>query len=131
MEYKVTKPIYSCTDYDRLFKHNDFWTVQIVLHFQSENLIIATASARCSRFDIVLCRYYESNYGNSFCGSSFCFTITNWCNGRGLGGALSKTTTYSNYNDEQLRRGGMDNDIDILSATFALGKLMEIMGVDK
>lgn len=125
--FTVSNPKYSLNDYSAYFKFKDSWKGKIRIESSTENCIVATVSAECSRFDISLVRYYRCKDGTD----CYCFTITNWNaeGGKGFGGLLSKLLArsdgYSAYNDDQLHRG-IDNPIDRLSATYAIGKLIEI-----
>ena len=115
-EFAVTEPLYN-NEYAKYFKYKDSWNGKIKIESATENCIIATASAECTRFDIVLTKYYTDKDGNN----SYCFTIPNWR----FGGILTRGCGYSMYNDDQLRNG-IDNPIDRLSAVYAIGKLIEI-----
>ena len=115
-EFTVTEPTYN-HEYAKYFKYKDSWNGKIKIESVTENSIIATASAECTRFDIVLTKYYTSKDGEN----SYCFTMPNWK----FGGILSRSFGYSMYNDDQLR-DGIKNPIDRLSATYAVGKLIEI-----
>ena len=115
-EFTVTEPTYN-NEYAKYFKYKDSWNGKIKIESVTENCIIATASAECTRFDIVLTKYYTSKDGEN----SYCFTMPNWK----FGGILTRSFGYSMYNDDQLR-DGIKNPIDRLSATYAIGKLVEI-----
>lgn len=115
--FMVTKPLYDNGEYERYFKYKDWWEGKIKIESATENCIVATASAECTRFDIVLTKYYASKDGNN----SYCFTMPNWR----FGGILARSYGYSMYNDDQLRHR-IDNPIDRLSAVYAIGKLIEI-----
>ena len=115
-EFTVIKPTYN-NEYAKYFKYKDSWNGKIKIESVTENSIIATASAECTRFDIVLTKYYTSKDGEN----SYCFTMPNWK----FGGILTRSFGYSMYNDDQLR-DGIKNPIDRLSATYAIGKLVEI-----
>lgn len=115
-EFTVTEPLYN-NEYAKYFKYKDSWNGKIKIESATENCIIATASAECTRFDIVLTKYYTDKDGNN----SYCFTIPNWR----FGGILTRNFGYSMYNDDQLR-DGIKNPIDRLSATYAIGKLIEV-----
>lgn len=118
--FTVSNPKYSFNDYSSCFKFKENWEGKIRIESSTENCIVATVSAECTRFDISLVRYYCSKDGDH----SYCFTITNWGD-KGFGGILARHNGYSVYNDDQLRRG-IDNPVDRLSATYAVGKLIEI-----
>lgn len=120
--FTVSNP-YSFNDYSSCFKFKKSWEGKIRIESSTENCIVATVSAECTRFDISLVRYYRGKDGNN----SYCFTITNWNaeGGKGFGGLLARSNGYSAYNDDQLHRG-IDNPIDRLSATYAIGKLIEV-----
>lgn len=115
-EFTVTEPFYN-NEYEKYFKYKDSWNGKIKIESATENCIIATASAECTRFDIVLTKYYTDKDGDNI----YCFTIPNWR----FGGILARHCGYSMYNDDQLRNG-IDNPIDRLSAVYAIGKLIEI-----
>lgn len=115
-EFTVTEPLYN-NEYAKYFKYKDSWNGKIKIESATENCIIATASAECTRFDIVLTKYYTDKDGNN----SYCFTMPNWR----FGGILTRNFSYSMYNDDQLR-DGISNPIDRLSAVYAIGKLIEI-----
>lgn len=115
-EFTVTQPLYN-NEYTKYFKYKKSWEGKIKVESITENCIVATVSAECTRFDIVLTKYYTSKDGEN----SYCFTIPNWR----FGGILSRSFVYSMYNDDQLRNG-IENPIDRLSATYAVGKLIEI-----
>lgn len=115
-EFTVIEPTYN-NEYAKYFKYKDSWNGKIKIESATENCIIATASAECTRFDIVLTKYYTSKDGEN----SYCFTMPNWK----FGGILTRSFGYSMYNDDQLR-DGIKNPIDRLSATYAIGKLIEI-----
>lgn len=115
-EFTVIEPTYN-NEYAKYFKYKDSWNGKIKIESLTENCIIATASAECTRFDIVLTKYYTSKDGEN----SYCFTMPNWK----FGGILTRSFGYSMYNDDQLR-DGIKNPIDRLSATYAIGKLVEI-----
>ena len=121
--FTVSNPKYSFNDYSPYFRFKESWEGKIRIESSTENCIVATVSAECTRFDISLVRYYRSKDGNN----SYCFAITNWNaeGGKGFGGLLARSNGYSAYNDDQLHRG-IDNPIDRLSATYAVGKLIEI-----
>ena len=119
-EFTVTEPKYSFNDYSSCFRFKESWEGKIRIESSTENCIVATVSAECTRFDISLVRYYRSKDGDH----SYCFTITNW-GGKGFGGILARHNGYSVYNDDQLHNG-IDNPVDRLSATYAVGKLIEI-----
>ena len=114
--FEVVNPIYS-NEYAKYFKYKDSWEGKIKIESITENCIVATASAECTRFDIVLTKYYTDKDGNN----SYCFTMPNWR----FGGILTRHCGYSMYNDDQLRHR-IDNPIDRLSAVYAIGKLIEI-----
>ena len=118
--FTVSNPKYSFNDYSLCFRFKESWEGKIHIESFTENCIVATVSAECTRFDISLVRYYRSKDGDH----SYCFTITNW-GGKGFGGILARHNGYSVYNDDQLHRG-IDNPVDRLSATYAVGKLIEI-----
>lgn len=118
--FTVSNPKYSFNDYSPCFRFKESWEGKIYIESSTENCIVATVSAECTRFDISLVRYYRSKDGDH----SYCFTITNWGD-KGFGGLLARHNGYSVYNDDQLRRG-IDNPVDRLSATYAVGKLIEI-----
>ena len=120
-EFAVTEPLYN-NEYAKYFKYKDSWNGKIKIESATENCIIATASAECTRFDIVLTKYYTDKDGDN----SYCFTIPNWR----FGGILARHCGYSMYNDDQLRNG-IDNPIDRLSAVYAIGKLIEIFEDEK
>lgn len=120
-EFTVTEPLYN-NEYAKYFKYKDSWNGKIKIESATENCIIATASAECTRFDIVLTKYYTDKDGDN----SYCFTIPNWR----FGGILARHCGYSMYNDDQLRNG-IDNPIDRLSAVYAIGKLIEIFEDEK
>lgn len=115
-EFTVIEPTYN-NEYAKYFKYKDSWNGKIKIESATENCIIATASAECTRFDIVLTKYYTSKDGEN----SYCFTMPNWK----FGGILTRSFGYSMYNDDQLR-DGIKNPIDRLSAVYAIGKLIEI-----
>lgn len=115
-EFTVTEPTYN-NEYAKYFKYKDSWNGKIKIESATENCIVATASAECTRFDIVLTKYYTSKDGEN----SYCFTMPNWK----FGGILTRSFGYSMYNDDQLR-DGIKNPIDRLSATYAVGKLIDI-----
>ena len=114
--FEVLNPIYR-KEYAKCFKYEDSWFGKIRIESVTENCIIATASAKCTRFDIVLAKYYTSKNGDN----SYCFTMPNWR----FGGILARHYGYSMYNDDQLLNG-IENPIDRLSAVYAIGKLIEI-----
>lgn len=120
-EFTVTEPLYN-NEYAKYFKYKKSWEGKIKIESITENCIVATASAECTRFDIVLTKYYTDKDGNN----SYCFTIPNWR----FGGILTRHCGYSMYNDDQLRNG-IDNPIDRLSAVYAIGKLIEIFEDEK
>lgn len=121
--FTVSNPKYSFNDYSPCFRFKESWEGKIRIESSTENCIVATVSAECTRFDISLVRYYRSKDGDH----SYCFTITNWNaeGGKGFGGLLARNNGYSVYNDDQLHRG-IENPVDRLSATYAVGKLIEI-----
>ena len=115
-KFTVTEPLYN-NEYSKYFKYKKSWEGKIKIESITENCIVATVSAECTRFDIVLTKYYTDKDGNN----SYCFTMPNWR----FGGILARHYGYSMYNDDQLRHG-IDNPIDRLSAVYAIGKLIEI-----
>ena len=120
--FTVTEPRYSVVEnYSKYFKYDESWDGVIRINSIMKDCIIATVGARGTRFDISLVRYYKGKNNNEYA-----FVISNW--GKGFGGILTTSTTYSMYNDERLME--IENPIDRLSATFAIGKLIEIMEED-
>ena len=119
-DYKVEKPKYTMYDFGGAFDHRDSWDGKIKIEYITKRCLIATASARCSRFDITLVKNWVSKDGKD---CEYSFVVSNWKDG--FGGTLAKWISYSDRNYEMTEQ--IDNRIDRLSLTFALGKLIEIM----
>lgn len=116
--FEVTQPKYYSNEFDDIFRYEKSWKGKIKIEYKTKRCIIATASAKCTRFDISLTKYWV---GKDSC--EYGFVITNWYDG--IGGILSRSYTFTNYNYEKLEK--MWSRVDRLSATYALGKLMEII----
>ena len=117
--FEVTQPRYSGNEFQDIFKYEKSWEGKIKIEYKTKRCIIATASAKGTRFDISLTKYWVGKDGSCEYG----FVITNWSDG--VGGILSRSYTFTNYNYGKLDK--IWNKVDRLSATYALGKLMEII----